>query len=107
MSERDPEQEREEERRVSDIAATHWDGAPYTLALEIKRLLQASKDEGTSIDSGTGLLWPWRAPEPVAGHAEADLFVMLGGCEFYITVRKSNSQLLKEGVTRAQLGLDE
>jgi hypothetical protein len=97
--------EREEERRVMDIAATQWDAAPYSVALEIKRFLANQTDEGTSIDSGTGLLWPQGAPEPIEGHAEADLHAKIGGVEFYITVRKSNAQLLTEGVTREQLGL--
>jgi hypothetical protein len=95
--------EREQERQVHDLAP--WDGTPYTLALELKRFLEGLKDAGTSIDSGHGLLWPSGAPSPIEGHAEADLWPKVGGIEFHVTVRKSNSQLLKEGVTCSQLGL--
>jgi len=99
--------EREEERGVLDIAAQHWDTAPYTVALEVKRLLGPIVDAGTSIDSGTGLLWPWGAPAPIEGHADADLHPIIDGVEYHLTVRKSNRQLIKEGVTPAQLGLKE
>lgn len=97
--------EYEEERRVLDVGARQWDGTPYTVALEIKRLLAAIVDVGTFIDSGHGLLWPRHAPAPIEGHAEADLWPNIGGVEFYIMVRKSNSQLLREGITEEQLGL--
>ncbi len=95
----------ERERVVMDIGLAHWDGAPYSLALEIIRLLGGMTDDGTGIDSGEGRLWPKGAPTAIEGQAEANLWATIDGVEFYITIRKSNNQLLKDGVTREQLGL--
>lgn len=94
-----------EDKIQSRIHDDDWDASPYSVALEIKRLLSSVKDSTTNIDSGTGLLWPFGAPAPIEGHSSADLWVMIGGKEFYVEIRKSNNQLLKEGVTFEQLGL--
>lgn len=52
----------------------------YNLAAEIKNFLySACADHGTYIDSG-------------AGNGSADLWVTVGGVEFFITVQKSNNQ---------------
>ena len=45
--------------------------------------LESMKDAGTNIDSGTD-------------GASADLWVKIGGKEWFITIRKSKSQIVKE-----------
>ena len=69
-----------------------FDMRAYSLAIEIKEFLRTIADEGTGIDTGTFA-------------READIDVTIGGVEYYITVRPSNVQLLKEGVPREELGL--
>ena len=54
-----------------------------TMAHELVALLEPIKDHGTEIDTGGGM-------------GEADLWVKIGGVEWFITVRKSNNQIAKE-----------
>lgn len=61
-----------------------WDKKPILLAHEIRNFLQSIKDNGTEIDSGT---------DGVCG----DLWVTIEGIEYYLSIRKSNNQLKKEG----------
>jgi len=85
----------ENNKRVAEVVRllpTEWDGTPYSLALEIREFLQTIVDTDTHIDSGTG-------------DGNADLWATIQGVEFYINIRKSNSQLLSEGATRKSLGL--
>lgn len=85
----------EDAKRVAhmmQLIPEHWDKAPLILAHEIRAFLMSVKDEGTGIDSG-------------GGDGDADLWVKVQGVEYYINIRKSNTQLLKEGHTRESLGL--
>lgn len=50
---------------------------------EIRELLTSVRDHGTSSDGGGGM-------------GQADLWVTVQGVEYFITVRKSNSQLRKD-----------
>lgn len=94
------------ERWVLEIGKSNdWDTSPYTIAVEMKRLLGSIIDSGTAVDSGLGSLFPLGASEPIAGHSEASLYAFIEGKEFYITIRKSNQQLIKDGVTKEELGL--
>jgi hypothetical protein len=61
----------------------NWDTGPAIFALEIKRLLESIKDEGSEIDSGMG-------------DGCGDLWVKCGGVEYFISFRKSNNQMAKE-----------
>lgn len=61
-----------------------WDQRPAGLASEIRSFLDSLKDEGTAIDSG-------------GGDGSADLWVTVQGVEYFINVRKSNNQLVREG----------
>ena len=63
-----------------------WDRRPFSIATELRTLLATIKDEGTTIDSGSG-----------DGHA--DLWVTVDGVEYHIAVRRSNLQLKRQGVT--------
>lgn len=54
-----------------------------TTARKISDLLKSVKDKGTEIDTGTGM-------------GGADLWITIGGVEWYITVQKSTNQLRKE-----------
>lgn len=56
---------------------------PVTIAHEIAQLLRSIKDEGTEIDTGSGM-------------GGADLWITSGGVEWFITVRKSDYQIAKE-----------
>jgi len=88
----DDGQDAQRQRKMMEIVPSNWDKRPLVLASEIKRLLGSVKDEGTDIDSG-GM------------DDNADLWVTVDGREYYINIRPSNNQLLKEGWTREQLGL--
>ena len=65
---------------VHDIFPPDWDGAPMSLAHELRNLLKPIVDEGTGIDSG-------------AGNGMADLWATVGGIEYFITIRRSNKAL--------------
>jgi hypothetical protein len=71
-------------RQVMDLLPADWDKRPILLAYEIRDFLETVKDTDTNIDSGT---------DGVSG----DLWVKVQGIEYYINIRKSNSQLVKEG----------
>jgi hypothetical protein len=77
---------------MHDMMPADWDRKPLALAHEIRNFLSSVKDQGTEIDSGT---------DGMSG----DLWVKIGGVEWYINIRKSNGQLLKEGHSRESLGL--
>ena len=70
-------------KKILHIAPREWDMRPMGLVGELKALLDAIKDAGTEIDTGTG-------------NGNADLWVMVDGIEFYINVRRSNRQLKLE-----------
>lgn len=98
--------ENECERYVLDtVLSEQGDVAPYTLCLELKRMLAQIVDADTDIDTSAGVLWPFGAPNPIVGHSEADLYATVGGIEFMISLRRSNPQLLKDGVSAEQLGV--
>lgn len=71
-------------RMTMDLLPSGWDRRPLSLAYEIRGFLENIKDEGTSIDSGTD-------------GSNGDLWVKIQGIEYFITLRKSNAQLAKEG----------
>jgi len=79
----DPEDEKRH-RMVADIMPSEWDRTAFGLASEMRRFLESVKDQGTHIDSG-------------GGDGTGDLWVTVQGVEYFITVRKSNNQLSKEG----------
>ena len=56
-----------------------------TIASEIMKFLETIKDADTEIDTGSGM-------------EESDLWVKIGGIEWYITIKKSNAQKKKEGI---------
>lgn len=69
---------------VAGMLPTDWDRKPFGLAGEIRAFLGSVKDEGTEIDSASG-------------DGCADLWVTVQGVEYFISVRKSNKQLVREG----------
>ena len=69
---------------VANLMPSDWDQKPFTFMTELRQLLHTLKDEGTSIDSGCG---------PDYG----DLWVTVGGVEFFVSARRSNKQLKSEG----------
>lgn len=71
---------------AEDLAAgLGWDTGARSLAHEIRTMLLASvADQGTGIDSG-------------GGDGNADLWVTVQGVKYYINIRHSNTQLLKDG----------
>ena len=71
-------------RWLHDVIPPDWDKRPISLVHEIMRFLENVKDEGTSIDSGTD-------------GESGDLWVKIQGVEYWINIRKSNNQLVKEG----------
>lgn len=79
-------------RALHDMMPEDWDRRPLTLAHEIRTFLLTIVDQGRGVDSGSD-------------GCSADLWATVGGVEWFINVRKSNSQLLKEGATRESLGL--
>ena len=67
--------ENKEERIVLDMGANSgFDMRPYSIALELKRLMSGMIDAGTSIDSGTS-------------DTQADLHPKINGIEYHITVK--------------------
>jgi hypothetical protein len=78
------EDRKESERGVVNIGVSQgFDMRPYSLVLEMKRLLAPIADQGSSMDSGTldGL---------------ADMYLTVGGVEFFISVAPSKSQAAKD-----------
>lgn len=74
----------ERERIVLDSMPPGWDRRLISLAYEIRGFLDSVKDAGTFIDSGTD------------GNS-GDLWVTIQGVEYFVTIRKSNRQLTREG----------
>lgn len=70
-------------KQILETVPGDWDMRPMSLVGELKTLLDAIKDADTDIDTGTG-------------NGSSDLWVMVDGIEFYITVRRSNRQLKLE-----------
>ncbi len=69
----------ESDKRHTEVARllpSDWNTKPFTLATEIRAFLSGICDEGTSIDSGSG-------------DGCADLWVTIGGTEFYIAIKPS------------------
>lgn len=62
---------------VARMLPDDWDQRPFSVATELRSLLSTLKDEGTSIDSGSG-------------DGCADLWVTIGGVEYFISIRPSN-----------------
>lgn len=80
------EDEKDREKHVFEVASNAgFDMRPYSVVTELKRVLASLADHGTSMDSGTG-------------SRSADLWLTIGGVEYFLTVRPSNNQLIKEGV---------
>lgn len=69
---------------VAGILPAGWDQKPFGLASEIRAFLSSVKDEGAEIDSGSG-------------DGTADLWVTVQGVEYFISIHKSNKQLVREG----------
>ena len=67
------------ERIVFSLIPSDWEGGPYSVASELKRLLASVADHGTSIDSGTM-------------DGRAHMWVTIGGTEFFITVEKASGR---------------
>jgi hypothetical protein len=67
------------ERIVYDLIPFDWNGNPYFVASELKRLLASVADYETSIDSGTM-------------DGQAHLWVTIGGTEYFITVEKASGR---------------
>lgn len=74
MNEPTPSDKRHTE--VANMLPSSWDRKPFSLATEVREFLQTVKDEGTNIDSG-------------CGDGFADLWVTMGGIEYYIAIKPS------------------
>jgi len=70
-------------REMMNLIPSQWDKKPLILASEMKRWLENVKDADTHVDSG-GM------------DGEADLWVVVGGVEYYINIKKSLHQIKKE-----------
>lgn len=70
--------------QVADLMPSEWDRRPFGLASELRQFLSTIKDVDTSIDSG-------------GSDGAGDLWVTVQGVEYFITIRKSNKQLIQEG----------
>ena len=64
---------------MHDIIPADWDCGPLNLALELRYMLKAMVDEGTSIDSG-------------GGDGIANLHPVIGGVEYHIQIQRSSHQ---------------
>jgi hypothetical protein len=71
-------------RAMNDMIPSDWDRKPLGIAHEIRGFLASVKDQGTEIDSGMDA-------------TSGDLWVTIQGVEFFITIRRSNKQLKKDG----------
>lgn len=67
----------------ADIGRLNYPQDVASLRDELIELLSTVRDEGTSCDTGGGM-------------GQADLWVKVQGVEYFITVKKSNSQIKKE-----------
>lgn len=74
---------RKHRRRIAwSLIPDGVDKSPLALAGEVRELLGAVKDEGTSVDSGFDV-----------HEGVAYLWVTAGGREFFITVQKSRREI--------------
>ena len=64
---------------VHNIIPADWDVGPISLAHELRQMLKAIVDEGTSIDSG-------------GGDGLADLHPVISGVEYHIQIQRSSHQ---------------
>ena len=71
-------------KQMLDSLPPEWDKRPILLAEEVCNFLETVKDEGTQIDTGTD-------------GQSGDLWLFVQGVEYWINIRKSNNQLVKEG----------
>ena len=76
-------------RNAMAVRPAAWDSGPIDLAHKLRDLLKPVTDEGTSIDSG-------------AGAGSADLWVTVGGVEYFLTIRRSNNQLRRDAAAGAE-----
>lgn len=67
---------------VANLLPPEWDRKPFALATELRDFLSTVKDEGTQIDSGSG-------------DGVADLWVTVGGIEYYISIKPSLKEAAK------------
>lgn len=77
------ESNKRHEQSYDMAAAQNWEMRPRALMSELRRFLASVKDEGTSIDSG-------------GGDGTGDLWVTVGGVEYFISARLSNKELAKK-----------
>lgn len=78
------ENDADRQRMMMNLAPADWDARPMVLASEIRKFLLAIADEGTGIDSG-------------GGDGRADLWVKIGGKEYFIQIAKSRKQQIADG----------
>jgi len=60
-----------------------WDNTPAALTDELREMLKNMVDTGTSIDSG-------------CGNGHGDLWFTIGGIEFYLSVSRSERQIIED-----------
>ncbi len=71
-------------RMMMQLVPDDWDKTPLVVAHELAALIkQGMADQGTAVDSG-------------GCNGSADLWFKVNGVEFYLTIRRSNNQLIKE-----------
>ena len=70
--------------QVAGLMPVGWDRRAFGLASEVRGFLRSIADEGTAIDSG-------------GGDGTGDLWVTVQGVEYFVSIRKSNKQLAREG----------
>jgi hypothetical protein len=73
---------------VANLLPKEWNQKPFAIATEIRDFLATIKDEGSSIDSGSG-------------DGCADLWVTISGVEYYIAIKPS-LKYSKEGSVEPQ-----
>ena len=78
------QQRKDRIKQMLETMPPTWDKRQILLAEEIGAFLESVKDEGTNIDSGTD-------------GDSGDLWLTVQGVEYWINIRKSNNQLVKEG----------
>lgn len=69
---------------VAKSRPADWDNLPACVSDEIREMLKHVVDTGTVIDSG-------------CGNGHGDLWFIVGGIEFYLTIERSVRQLKLDG----------
>ena len=70
------------EKTIKETMPMHWDKGPYSIACELKDMMQGMIDAGSGIDTGVC-------------EDTAHLWATIDGVEYFIELKQSNAEIIK------------